>query len=1160
MRNQGATKRHCHNGMRGPHRTPGGAGDGRTIPIVDEGFFSSIAASSPIEMCVVQGGKIVLANPKLLRDAGFAEGELVGSGVLDLVLQADRRSVKRAAVAMLRGASQAPYDFRVVLRTGDVRWLTGTVAPIQFEGRPAALAFCMDVTTPRDNELALARQAQQSRVIAEIGRVIGSSLDIDQVYDRFAEEVRRLITFDQIVIAVTSPGPDSLTNAYVAGTADIARPQGTTMPLAGSITQEVVRTRSPRLVLPEDEEGVSDMAARFPIFVDPMRTGLRSILAAPLISGDEVIGALILLSTTYVAYDEDDLTLIASIGAQIAGAIANSQLYLERESAHKEIAVIGEIAHIITSNLDIGEVYDQFAAAVKSLVNFDRLAVNVVDDVAQTMSTAKVSPRSSVFEEGVTIPLQGTHTGRVVETARTVLVGDMAEDTTFTTSRRFAEAGLRTLCSMPLISKDRVIATLSLSSRLLDAYSARDVDILERLAAQIAPAVENSRLYEEARLRAREMEVIAEVTRIITSTLDVGEVYEGFAEAVGTLVQFDRAGINVIDVAKGTARIAYLSRQSGSALNQGETLALDGTVTGLAVSQQRTQVIADMGRTRFWTAPFLLQDGLRSVIAVPLISKGNVIGTFNLHRKAPVLFEPHEQAVLERLAAQIAPAIENSQLFEETQRLALALESIGDGVLFLDSHGNIRFMNAATEEVFGYRPDEVLNKPLTTLFSDHDDQEGHRFGFLEAYLGNRWRDEVKGRRKDGTELDVNLTITPVKERAGGVIGVVCTAQDITDRKAQRQHLQEAARLASIRELAAGVAHEINNPLTVVAGFAEVLLDKDLPPDLGDYVQRIYLESQRAAKVVSNLLSFARKHEPERRYVDVTNAVTRAVALKVYDFTVSNISIAFDFPRDVPYTMADEHQLQQVFLNVIINAEQAMKQAHGRGQLRIGAAVVDKRIRISIADDGPGIAPENLPKIFDPFFTTKDVGDGTGLGLSICYGTVRQHGGEIWAESPTGEGTTIFVELPIVAGENEPEAESHGPPPEPAAPQRILVVDDESGIRDLLCDVLSADGHTVDVASDGRRALEMIGANEYGCVILDLKMPGVSGQELYAELREADPGLASKVIFSTGDTARAEARDFLESTGNPVLAKPFHLSDLRQHIRELTVEEPAKPAP
>lgn len=162
-------------------------------------------------------------------------------------------------------------------------------------------------------------------------------------------------------------------------------------------------------------------------------------------------------------------------------------------------------------------------------------------------------------------------------------------------------------------------------------------------------------------------------------------------------------------------------------------------------------------------------------------------------------------------------------------------------------------------------------------------------------------------------------------------GVDCTTQDITDKKAHKQHLQEAAHLASIRELAASVASEINNSLTVTADFAEVLLDKDLPPDLGDQVQRIYPESQRAAKVISNLLSFAGKYGAERRCVDVTNGVTRAVVLKVYRFTVSDITIAFDFPKDVPYTMADEHQLQQVFLNVIVNAKQAIKQAHCHGQ-------------------------------------------------------------------------------------------------------------------------------------------------------------------------------------------------------------------------------------
>ena len=346
-----------------------------------------------------------------------------------------------------------------------------------------------------------------------------------------------------------------------------------------------------------------------------------------------------------------------------------------------------------------------------------------------------------------------------------------------------------------------------------------------------------------------------------------------------------------------------------------------------------------------------------------------------------------------------------------------------------------------------------------------------------------------------------------------------------------------------------MAHEINNPLTVVTGFSEVLMAREIPQPEADFVQRIYSEARRASKIVQNLLSFARKHEPEKRYMDVTAILERALDLKAYDFRVSNIQVSTQWSSDLPHTMLDEHQLAQVILNILTNAEQAMLTSHGKGELVIGASRSADRIGISIADDGPGILPENLGKLFDPFFTTKDVGEGTGLGLSICHGIVRQHGGEIRVESQTGKGATFHIELPILIPEGgHSELQASDTESELVPAKHILVVDDEPAIRDLVSRVLARDGQTVDLASNGQEALDMILGNRYDCIILDLKMPGTSGQELYRLVDNADPDLARRIIFITGDTVRPEARDFLKATGNPFLSKPFDLGELRKQIR------------
>jgi len=227
--------------------------------------------------------------------------------------------------------------------------------------------------------------------------------------------------------------------------------------------------------------------------------------------------------------------------------------------------------------------------------------------------------------------------------------------------------------------------------------------------------------------------------------------------------------------------------------------------------------------------------------------------------------------------------------------------------------------------------------------------------------------------------------------------------------------QLASRLASIGELASGAAHEINNPLTGVIGCAQLLLArKGIPEDIRQDVEIINEGAQRVANIVKKLLVFARQTRPEQRYVNINELIRNTLDLQAYALAATNIKVSLQLARDLPMTIADPGQLQQVFLNLIMNAETAMKLAHDKGKLVIKTEHVDNIIRISFKDNGPGIAKENLESIFNPFFTTREVGEGTGLGLSICYGIIKEHGGRIWVESEPGKGATLIIELPVTA--------------------------------------------------------------------------------------------------------------------------------------------------
>jgi signal transduction histidine kinase len=242
--------------------------------------------------------------------------------------------------------------------------------------------------------------------------------------------------------------------------------------------------------------------------------------------------------------------------------------------------------------------------------------------------------------------------------------------------------------------------------------------------------------------------------------------------------------------------------------------------------------------------------------------------------------------------------------------------------------------------------------------------------------------------------------------------VLLVLGDVTEERVKQERLHLTDRLASIGEMAAGIAHELNNPLTGVIGLSQLLLDEEMSDRAKEDLKLIYSEAQRAAAVIKKLLTFARQHPTERKAVQINAVVEDVLSLRAYEQKVNNIRVTTRFDDHLPEIVADPFQMQQVFLNIVLNAEQAMIEAHKEGTLTVTTERVDGNIKVSFSDDGPGISPENMRKLFSPFFTTKAVGKGTGLGLSICYGIVTNHGGRIYAQGELGKGVTFVVELPV----------------------------------------------------------------------------------------------------------------------------------------------------
>jgi len=418
------------------------------------------------------------------------------------------------------------------------------------------------------------------------------------------------------------------------------------------------------------------------------------------------------------------------------------------------------------------------------------------------------------------------------------------------------------------------------------------------------------------------------------------------------------------------------------------------------------------------------------------------------------------------------------------------------------------------------------------------------------------------RRADQTAVWVEVTGRADPVKADGSIRIEALIRDVSERKKLDDEtrdlyhqLIQAEKMAALGQTISGVAHELNNPLATILSWAERLSSK--PPDdsgLRRGLETILSESERAARIVRNLLTFARKRQTTRAMVDINLVVRETLALRSYEQRVTNITVIDALAAGLPQVFADGHQIQQVLLNLVINAEQAMLSANGRGILVVRSWYDAEReaVILEINDDGPGIPDEVQPKIFDPFFTTKEVGKGTGLGLTVAYAIVQDHGGRIRLESSHGSGgASFYVELPITGGKlpNAPVVHQRQAAVEAVAGASILLVEDETALATAVTDALTDVGYVVHRASNGEEALARVSHHAFDLVICDLKMPRLDGQTFYRRLAEADRGLARRIIFVTGDLAGTDAEKFLEESGCRWLAKPFRLADLLRAVRE-----------
>ena len=509
-------------------------------------------------------------------------------------------------------------------------------------------------------------------------------------------------------------------------------------------------------------------------------------------------------------------------------------------------------------------------------------------------------------------------------------------------------------------------------------------------------------------------------------------------------------------------------------------------------------------------------------------------------------------------------------------------ENLREGVFISTPEGRLLDFNDAFIRMMGYdsRPALLAVDIPSTFFVDPSDREElmrtlEREGSVNGY-------EFELRRRNGEVLTVSESSFAARDAQGRVVAYLGFLLDQTARKraelelvernvellrlneeiraaydnlrrAQEQLLQ-SEKMAAVGQLISGVAHELNNPLTAILGYSQLLAEtSDVTPRGAEYLGKIHRQAQRTHRIVQNLLSFARQHTPERAPVDLNSVIEDTIQLREYDLRINNITVHRDFASRLPSCTGDSHQLQQVFLNIVNNAVDAILDNARSGDIWVRTYAEDGAAFVEVCDSGPGVTEAH--RVFDPFYTTKPVGKGTGLGLSICYGIVKEHGGEISARNLPPRGACFTIKLPAQAGAVSAAVPANAASVTPTA-ARILLVDDEEMVLDLEKEILRGRCLWSKAVTSGRDAIEFLKENVVDLVVTDMKMPGeVSGEDLYRWIEANRPSLKGRVILTMSDAGSQPVSDVLRRTAAPFIQKPFHLQDFLATVQAAMAAAP-----
>ena len=695
---------------------------------------------------------------------------------------------------------------------------------------------------------------------------------------------------------------------------------------------------------------------------------------------------------------------------------------------------------------------------------------------------------------------------------------------------------------------------------------------------------ERKRAEEQIQRRNRELSVLYTIDRATAQTLDLEKILNDALEATLDILGIEAGGIYLHKLDEEMLTLHVHRGVSDEFVKNVQHVKLGEGISGRAAAEKRP-VVLDVSEypTERW-APFILQEGIKTLASTPLLSSGELVGAMNLVMRQPRTFSPEELQLLTAIGQQLGIVIHNARLFKEVQqelterkraeealqiereRLETVTQSIGAGLAIISKGYRTLWANKVLKDLFG----DVEGK---TCYSTYNQKLNICPGCGVREIFETGKDEVvheqSGKDIHGKTIWSEIIATPIKNEKGNIMAALELVIPITERKRVeeeksflQEQLRQSQKMEAIGRLAGGIAHDFNNLLTIIKGYTQLLLiELKESGSLKNNLEEIKRASERAADLIRQLLAFSRRQILEMKVLDLNN-ILKNLDKMLHRVIGEDIELVTILAEDLGRVKTDPGQIEQVVLNLAVNARDAMPdggkltletanvaldEAYARAHI---AVIPGRYVMVSVSDTGVGMSPEVKERVFEPFFTTKEKGKGTGLGLSTVYGIVKQSGGNIWVYSEPGQGTTFKIYLPRVDEPLEELKEEVVKEKFPRGSETILVVEDEEEVRKLAARVLKRQGYKVLEASEGNEALVI--CEKYKepihLMLTDVVMPKMSGRELANRLGSLHPEM--KVLYMSGYTDNAIALHGILEEGLNYLQKPFTVDGLARKVREV----------